>query len=366
MYGGLFEYLKDKEQQIIDYIKSDPVLDLIKPKHIYDGVLSYLYRPAKRLRPSVLLMACGCFGGEEKEQRAIPAAVGVELFHTWTLVHDDIIDNDRLRRGGPTVHSLVCESGMKDMGLEAGKAVKYGTDIAVLAGDIQHGWSTGAFIDCALRMEVNPDIILQIIKYLETRTLTDLIYGETVDVQFGLTDGRSSLTDISEEKVVEMLRLKTGVLYEFAGLAGAMIGKDTADINDSSVEAVKNFTGKCGIAFQLQDDILGILGDEKVLGKSAGSDIREGKKTTILLEALKNAGDKQREIILNALGNPECTAEELQKVKTLFIELNGIDHTRKLALGYISEALPQLEKIGDSYYRSLLYEWADYMVNRDF
>jgi geranylgeranyl diphosphate synthase type I len=163
-----------------------------------------------------------------------------------------------------------------------------------------------------------------------------------------------------------MLWLKTGILYEFAGLAGAMIGKDTADIKDSGVQAVKSFTGKCGIAFQLQDDILGILGDEKVLGKPVGSDIREGKKTTIVLEALKNANEEQREAILKSLGNPDCSEDDIKLVKTLFVDLNGIEHTRNLALNYIKEALPHLEKIKDSYYRMLLYEWADYMVNRDF
>ncbi len=360
------EYLKEKERQIVDYIKSDPIQNLIKPRHIYEGVLSYLYRPAKRLRPSVLLMSCGCFGGEEKEKQAIPAAVGIELFHTWTLVHDDIIDNDPLRRGGPTVHTLIKEKSRDEWGLGNEPAAEYGTDMAILAGDIQHGWCISAFADCCLKMGVNALTVLRIIKYLETHTLCNLINGEAVDVQFSLANGSRPVTVINEDRVIEMLWLKTGILYEFAGLAGAMLGKDTADINDPDVQAIKTFTGKCGIAFQLQDDILGILGDEEVLGKPVGSDIREGKKTTIVLEALKNADSRQRELILGILGKKDCTDEEIETVRKLFIDLNGIEHTRKLALGYIKDALPYLDRIPDSKYKQLLYEWADFMVNREF
>lgn len=366
MEKDLFEYLQSKEQQILEYIKSDTILDFIKPNHINEGVLSYLFRPAKRLRPSILLIASGCTGGKEKELQALPAAVGVELFHAWTLIHDDIIDNDSLRRGGPTIHSLIEDQSKSQMGLTGDLAKKYGTDIAILSGDMLHGWAISAFIDCALKIDINPHIILCIIKHLETYTLGNLIYGETIDIQFGLTDNYSNLLDISEERVVEMLWLKTGVLYEFAGMAGAMIGKETLDIKDNEVQSIKNFTGKCGIAFQLHDDILGILGDEKVLGKSIGSDIRQGKKTTIVLESLKNATEEQRNYILRVLADKACKESEIKGVTKLFLELNGIDHTKKLAIDYINNAIPFLDSLTDSYYKRLLYQWAEHMVNRNF
>lgn len=334
-----------------------------KPKHLYEAVRAYIFRPAKRLRPAVLIMACGCLGGDE--ELAIPAAAGVELFHTWTLVHDDLIDNDNSRRGAPTVHRLMEASGRTGLGLDKNPAEDYGRHIAILAGDLQHAWAVNLFIDLAAKKKIDPWIVLNIVAYLESYVIGNLLAGETFDVQLGISDITGGL-NFSEDEILKMLWLKTGVLYEFAGLAGAMIGKKTADINDPEVKAIKEFTGHCGTAFQLQDDILGVLGDQKTLGKPVGSDIREGKKTTILYEALKNAGESERRTILHILGNKNAGADEIREITGLFKKLNGIDHTKQLAESYIKKALPHLNPIPDSKYKGLLLQWADYMINRDF
>jgi geranylgeranyl diphosphate synthase type I len=176
----------------------------------------------------------------------------------------------------------------------------------------------------------------------------------------------AELPDIDESKIVEMLWLKTGVLYEFAGMAGALIGKNTCDFEDIEVQAIRQFASNCGTAFQLQDDILGILGDETTLGKPVGSDIREGKKTVIVYEALRNANESQREQLLAVLGNRAATHDEVQATARLLCELNGVARTRDLAASYISKAIPHLEAIRDSRYKRLLLLWADYMLERKF
>ena len=145
-----------------------------------------------------------------------------------------------------------------------------------------------------------------------------------------------------------------------------MIGKNTVNKNDVEIEAITKFTGNCGIAFQLQDDILGIVGDEKKLGKPVGSDIREGKKTTILLTALKNANPQEAQKILSTIGNKNAAESDINRVKELFIHLNGIDYTQELAANYINHALPHLNSLADSKYKQLLKEWANYMVEREF
>ncbi|MBD3290073.1 hypothetical protein GF337_14800 [candidate division KSB1 bacterium] len=355
-------YLERTSEKVSDFILNHDIIEHLKPEHIKQAVLTYLQRPSKRLRPAMLLMSCCLTGGDEK--KALGAAAGVELFHTWTLVHDDVIDNDTLRRGEPTVHRLMETAAMDEMNLSPELARDYGRDIAILAGDVQHGWCNTLFIDCALRDGNDPRTILTIIRHLQTYVLNMLVYGEVLDVQFGLQN--NDILSIEEDDVVNMLWLKTGILYEFSSMAGAMIGKNTSDINDPVVQSIMKFTGKCGIAFQLQDDILGIVGDEKVLGKPVGSDIREGKKTTILLHALRNASKQQMAKIISVLGDKNASDENILKVKQLLIDLKGVEYTKNLAHEYINQALPYLDDLPENKYKQLLQQWAYFMINRSF
>ncbi|MDO8684829.1 MAG: polyprenyl synthetase family protein [Armatimonadota bacterium] len=364
-YEELFDYLSDAERRILAVLKSSNVNTYFNPEDVLDSVFSYIGRPAKRLRPSVLLMAAGALGGSEREHLALPAAAGVELFHTWTLVHDDLIDHDTLRRGGPTVHEAMRSVAKSRDGLSDHLAAEYGRNIAVLTGDTQHGWSIASFVDCALQTEIDPTLILKLIKHLQSYVLGNLVFGEVLDVRYGMRD-LTELKEVDEAKIVDMLWLKTGVLYEFAGMAGALIGKNTPDFGDKEVQAITHFASNCGTAFQLQDDILGILGDEASLGKPVGSDIREGKKTVIVYESLKWANDSQRKTILSTLGNRSASFQEIETVTHLFRELNGVRRTKELAVHYINEALPYLNTIPDSKYKSLLALWAHYMLDRQF
>jgi len=355
-------FLEVTSKKVSDYILNSDIIDYLKPDHIKESVLAYLKRPSKRLRPAILLLSCGSVGGDE--EKAISAAAGVELFHTWTLVHDDVIDNDDLRRGQATVHRMMKEKGLHEMNLSESKAAEYGRDIAILAGDVQHGWSTALFIDCAMKHGVHPNVVLTILRYLQTYILNMLLYGEVLDVQLSLQKKDISL--ITEEDIIYMLWLKTGVLYEFSSIAGAMIGKNTEDLHDMEIQALKHFTGNCGIAFQLQDDILGLIGDEKILGKPVGSDIREGKKTTILLHALQHASKIQREKLLQIIGNQDATAEEFEAVKQILIDLGGVKYTNHLAQKYIRKALPNLEVLPENRYKRWLKDWAEFMIDRNF
>ena len=324
MHTELATFLKEKEKEILAFIEGSEVQKYIQPKDLYDAVRAYVFRPAKRLRPAVLIMACGCVGGAE--ELAIPAAAGVELFHTWTLVHDDIIDNDNLRRGAPTVHRVMAEAGRTGLGLDGGPAEEYGRHLAILAGDMQHAWAINLFIDLATKKNLDPWVVLKIISWLESYVIGNLLGGETRDVQLGITEISGDLA-FSEDEIIRMLWLKTGILYEFAGLAGAMIGKGVADFEDPEVKAVKDFTGYCGIAFQLQDDILGVLGDEKLLGKPVGSDIREGKKTTILYDALRNANEDERRTILQILGT-KTPARMRSRRSSICIRISTVSTTQ--------------------------------------
>ena len=163
-----------------------------------------------------------------------------------------------------------------------------------------------------------------------------------------------------------MLEGKTGALYEFAAQAGAMIGLETDDSNHPLVQALTRFSTKCGIAFQLQDDILGIIGDEALLGKPVGSDIREGKRTTIVYHAYQKANAAQKQDLLRVLGNPSATQEQIRETVALLKSLGGIERTKDLAKAMIQQAVTCLRPVPASEYKQLLLSWARYMIQRDF
>lgn len=331
-----------------------------EPEHIRRAVLSYPGRPAKRLRPTVLLLACSAVGGDETD--ALPAAAGVEMFHTWTLVHDDLIDNDSLRRGQPSVHEEGAQWARDELAYDEAHAREYGRNLCILAGDIQHAWAVVLFLECARSGRVRPDVVLALTSMLESSVINQLLHGEMLDIQYS----RRPIDSLTEAEVVEMLRLKTAVLYQFAATAGACIGSDTRPGESAIGQALAEFSEHCGIAFQLQDDILGVVGDEALLGKPIGSDIREGKRTVVLLHAWGRADSAQRRLLDATLGNPAASPADLAAARSLLAGLGGVAHAQTLARMHLDTALAALARVPDSPSRALLNAWAEYMLSRTF
>jgi len=299
-------------------------------------------------------------GGDE--DRALPAAAAVEIYHTWTLVHDDIIDRDRKRRGGLTVHTEFCEKAQAEMGYDLEEARHYGITIAILTGDAQIGWSFALLGELFDKCDVDPALVIYLLRELSLRVQTALIAGEALDVQFA----KYPLEQLTQEMVLDMLWKKTGILYEFAGKAGALIGLGRYAPDHRNVKALSSFTGLCGLAFQLQDDILGVVGQEDVLGKPVGSDIREGKKTTIVLFALNRATPAQRQRLLQILGNRDAGQEDIEEARALLVDLGAIEFTKRLAQSYVQQALKHLNPLPPSRYKELLLTWANFMIEREF
>jgi len=360
MAVDLLEALKAREGKVSEYFGQPRFREWFKPHDLRNAVFSYIERPGKRLRPAVLMWACGAVGGNEDS--ALSAAAAVEMFHTWTLVHDDLIDNDDLRRGGPTVHKLGEAFALDSLGYNEEKSREYGRDLAVLTGDSQHGWTISLLCEATTQGGVDARVVLDIIYYLESYVVNTLIEGETLDVQYS----RTPIEQLTREDIVHMLWMKTGVLYEFAARAGAMLGLNLPDAKHPYVAALSRFASSCGTAFQLQDDILGLLGKEEQLGKPIGSDVREGKKTTIVYFALKAASKEEKAFLFSILGNPNASAEEVEKATHLMVSLGGVEQTAKLALDHVNAALPELNVLPDSSYKELLTSWAHYMINRTF
>lgn len=348
-------------QKIRDFILDERFITRFNPDDIRWAVTAYVKYGGKRLRPAILLFSCGAVGGDE--ETAIPAAAAVEIFHTWTLVHDDIIDRDPIRRGQATVHQYYLDhalSGDNRIALTLEEARHYGISIGILTGDIQHGWGISMMAELSTRYGVDPMVTLDLIYELDTKVLNSLVEGEVLDIQYS----HREIESLTPELIEDMLWKKTGTLYEFCGRAGAMIGSGKRD--DPRVEAIARFAALCGTAFQLQDDILGVIGEEKTLGKPVGSDLREGKRTLVIYHAYLNAGESDRRRIMKVLGNTGATDDEISATINLLRDLNGINSVAQRAKKLIEQAQPLLDEIPDSPYRRLLRQWADFLINREF
>ncbi|MDR0507598.1 MAG: polyprenyl synthetase family protein [Dysgonamonadaceae bacterium] len=360
-YKNFFDELAETEKMVAGYIDNQlKSTKKIQPQILEDCVLSYVKRGGKKLRPAVLMLSCLAVGGDK--QKALAASAAVELFHTWTLVHDDVIDNDNLRRGVETVHKTAERYAANNFKLEKDTAAKYGIDLAILTGDVQHGWAISMLSNNLVQNGVKPEIALHLISLLQIGVLRDLVEGEILDVDFGL---HYNIQDLSDEQILNMLWLKTGALYEFCGIAGSLIGKNVLSY-DEEVVALKEFCSLAGVAFQVRDDILGLIGKEKELGKPVGSDIREGKKTLLVKEALNNANDAQKGMILNVLGNSKASESDIKHVTDLIVDLGGVEKAHKIAHDYIAKALPRLEILKPSKSRDLLFDWANFLIDRDY
>lgn len=368
MKTELKDYISDKVQEVNAYLKGYEK-GYFAPDDLAEASFSYLMSSGKRLRPVVMMLCAGMFGGPKAEKAALPVACGAELFHNCTLVHDDIIDNDDFRRGTLTAHRCIAANARK-YGMPQSVTDEYGRDIAILAGDRLHSLSVYMMSELRRNPEVDPRVALEIIAIAENEYFGELITGEAIDVCNGMMYDTSykSLEYFSthEDEIISMMRGKTGILYAFCCVAGGMIGLNTADTERAELVALKRFAIDCGIAFQLQDDILGIVSDEKTLGKPIGSDIREGKKTTVLTEAFRNADEKQRELITQVVGNKDASAEDTEKIKEIFRICGGLEYTENLANKYIESSLKNLDILPDNKYKKILVQWAEYMTGRNY
>ena len=331
------KYVSEKAELVNKYI-SEYNLEFFSPDDLADAAISYPLSGGKRLRPVVTMLCAGLFGGKEAENAALPVACGAELFHNWTLIHDDIIDNDDFRRGNPTAHKRIYENSLK-YGMSQAITEEYGRSISILAGDRLHSLSICMMSELRKNPSVSLAVPLEIIAMAENEYVGELISGEAIDVCNGMMFDSSydSLKYFSEneDRIISMMRGKTGILYAFCCVAGGMIGLNTADSGHPMLNALKKFAIDCGIAFQLRDDILGVVSDEKTLGKPVGSDIREGKKTTILTETFRNASAEEREFLTKNVGNKNADSKDIKAIAGLFEKRGGIKYTENLAEKYI-------------------------------
>ena len=356
---ALTGYLAERREAVVKYIEGFNLTSLVGEPHIRDFLLSYPLRGGKSLRPALIALSAGASSGKQMEEITLPLQAAVELYHNWTLIHDDIIDEDDFRRGKPSLHREIEAEARKSQSDESSE--KYGRDIAILVGDLMHGFVNLLCLKLIDR-DISPDVVISILRIMYAELTPALVDGEARDVRFA----RENIGDISEDQVIEMLEGKTAALFEFCGTTGAMAGLNSNDPSDSRVKALAGFSRAAGLAFQIQDDILGLVGDEQKLGKPRGSDLREGKHTLLLLHAFREGTPEQVNALKPLIGKNDITPDEVDLAENTMREIGTIDHVNKIAVEYIDTALPCLDELDDSPARDLLYGLGKFMIEREF
>ena len=228
-----------------------------QPAHLYELISYTMALGGKRIRPVLVLMACEAVGGDI--EKAIMPAVGLEMYHNFTLLHDDVMDKANIRRGKPTVH------------------VKWDDNTAILSGD--------AMLTMATQLIARADAaVMPQVMELFNRTAMEIYEGQQYDMDF------ESRGDVTVEEYIAMIRLKTSVLLGCACKMGALIG----GADEATAQRFYEIGENLGLAFQLQDDMLDVWGDEATFGKAIGGDIMNNKKTFLLINACQRATDDNR------------------------------------------------------------------------
>ncbi|MDD6025085.1 MAG: polyprenyl synthetase family protein [bacterium] len=228
-----------------------------QPAHLYEPISYTMALGGKRIRPVLVLMACEAVGGDI--EKAIMPAVGLEMYHNFTLLHDDVMDKADIRRGKPTVH------------------VKWDDNTAILSGD--------AMLTMATQLIARADAaVMPQVMELFNRTAMEIYEGQQYDMDF------ESRGDVTVEEYIAMIRLKTSVLLGCACKMGALIG----GADEATAQRFYEIGENLGLAFQLQDDMLDVWGDEATFGKAIGGDIMNNKKTFLLINACQRATDDNR------------------------------------------------------------------------
>ena len=300
------------------------------PKQLYDASAHLIIHGGKRLRPFMVFKSCMMLGGKQSD--AMVAASAVEMIHNFTLTHDDIMDNDDIRHGVPTTHK------------------KFDMPLAILAGDVLY---SKAYHTISSKSKLGSNYTAQLVTKL-SKACIEICEGQVDDIK--LAENKRIPT---ESEYIKMIEKKTAVLFEVSCAMGAICAKKSA----KDVKNLSMFGRNLGIAFQITDDLIGIMGDSKVTGKAVGNDIRAGKKSLPILLALRKARGSNKKKILRVFGKSKVTRAELNTVVGIIRSL-GIEETvRKQALRYANRATKALDKYS-GVHKSELISLLDFVVKR--
>lgn len=324
----VMDILKKYSESIDNEIMA--TLSTIDPSTLCEASDHLIKAGGKKLRPVLVVLSSESVGG--RAQDALKTAVSMELIHTFSLIHDDIMDKDEMRRGKPSVHKL------------------WGEPMAILAGDTLFSKAFEIVLETNTT-NIDPKRVVEALKTVVDSCIK-ICEGQALDISF---EGQ---LDVKEEEYMTMIYKKTAALIAAATKAGAIIGGG----NDEQVEALSEYGRLIGLAFQIQDDYLDVVSDEEDIGKPVGSDIVEGKMTLMVVHALANASkeDKKRLISILEANNEDLVDDAI----SIFNKYGSIEYTQNIALENVKTAKELLNVLEDSDAKKSLELVADFVLER--
>lgn len=299
------------------------------PQNLYNPVSYFLSLEGKRIRPILTMLSCDLFDGNYKD--SLDAALAVEVFHNFSLVHDDIMDEAPLRRGNQTVHQ------------------KWDLSTAILSGDVM------LILAYQLFENYNKNIFVALAK-LFSKTAVEVCEGQQLDIDF------SKLNDINSTKYLNMVELKTAVLIGASMKMGAIVAK----ASDNEQENIYEFGKNLGIAFQIQDDFLDSFGDEKKFGKVIGGDIIENKKTLLYVKSMEIFTEKDKTKLTKLYSSKHLDeSKKIEVVKELFLKYNIPSIIENEINYYTQLAFKKLDNLNISdHKKDFLFDFGNSLMKR--
>jgi len=340
------ELRKYFDRKIVEAEKSHPL-----SKEAVKMVADFTLADGKRIRPAMLYYGY-LAAGKLDESKILEISMSVELTHTFLLIHDDIIDKDATRHGTATIHERYKKIGRR-LSPNADN-LHFGNSMAMLAGDMTQAMAN----EIIFNSQFSDDVIIRALDKLQKIVYT-IVPGEMLDVVMQAR-GRSS-----EQEVLKMYEGKTAS-YSFEG--PLHMGTVLAGCHDEKILAsFTQYALSLGKAFQIRDDILGLFGNEKKIGKPVGSDIIEGKQTILVVKALEIGNNKQKGIIKKHLGKDNLTSREIEEFRLAVRESSALDYCEKLSEKFVGESITTLDRIDikNEEAKRFLRGIAEYMVTRE-
>jgi geranylgeranyl diphosphate synthase type II len=317
------QYKQEIDRRLTRCIKKN------KPVSLYEPMKYILSGGGKRIRPLLVLLGCEAVGGAYRD--ALPAAVAIEVLHNFTLVHDDIMDNAKTRRGRATVHT------------------KWDTNVAILTGD-----ELVAIAYRELLKTISP--VIAEVASVFTEGVVEVCEGQSYDKEFEMRP------KVTLDEYFLMIGKKTGKLVSVALEMGALIGGATA----SEVHHLSEYGRYVGRAFQIQDDLLDVIADEKEFGKTIGGDIVEGKKTYLLLQAYERAKGKDKRLLVTIIRKGGAPKHMVDTVRSIYHRTNVIESAKAIIRKNIEQARRQLRVFPKTEAKTMLEWFAEMLLQRNF
>ncbi|MCC7569951.1 polyprenyl synthetase family protein [Candidatus Micrarchaeota archaeon] len=329
----IFDYIQNRAKTEIEPVMEEMIPRDGKPEEVNKLIWEFLDLGGKRFRPVMSLLCCETLGEDSK--KTIYPAVAIELFHNFTLIHDDIEDNSQMRRGKPCLH------------------IRNGIPLAINAGDGLYNFVWETIINAP--MPTNKKVESQ---KIIVKAFSEVLKGQATEIGWH----HKKEWNIDEEKYLQMIGGKTGALIGASCEVGAYCGGATK----SKRKVFREYGEAIGLAFQIQDDVLNVVGDFDKYKKEIGGDITEGKRTLMIIKLLQKATPEEKQFIIDALDKHTTNQQEIEKIIALMKKYKTIDYAKKKAYSIVDKAKKKMErKIEKGEARDKLLEIADFFLTRD-